>query len=324
MPDDTTLPVAQDARAIMTPVILDGDTSRLSADQKVDYLFAVCRTVGVNPMTQPFQFVKLQGREVLYATRTCTDELRARHGISLDVLSEEIRNGLIVVRVKATNAQGRSDSDLGAVPAVYPQTYRDRSGQFKPHPRAGKPLEGEDFSNALMKATTKAKRRVTLSLCGLGWLDETEVASVQQAELDLAQARDARPTPKAQPMLSVVLSDGEVKEFPKTRRSEGIPALLDLLALELAQHGPRLMLEPDNISLLDNIAKLPEFASRVADIRAAANKALVPDADLTDEALGIPDFDPETDDAAEPDPVSERAAVRRGAVPSDTQDPMPA
>lgn len=32
-----------------------------------------------------------------------------------------------------------------------------------------------------MKAETKAKRRVTLSVAGLGWLDETEVVSVPDA-----------------------------------------------------------------------------------------------------------------------------------------------
>jgi hypothetical protein len=32
-----------------------------------------------------------------------------------------------------------------------------------------------------MKATTKAKRRATLSICGLGWLDETEVETIPHA-----------------------------------------------------------------------------------------------------------------------------------------------
>ena len=37
---------------------------------------------------------------------------------------------------------------------------------------------GEQLANAMMKAETKAKRRVTLSICGLGLLDETEVEDV--------------------------------------------------------------------------------------------------------------------------------------------------
>ena len=32
-------------------------------------------------------------------------------------------------------------------------------------------LNGEDLANAMMKCETKAKRRVTLSICGPGMLD---------------------------------------------------------------------------------------------------------------------------------------------------------
>ena len=33
-----------------------------------------------------------------------------------------------------------------------------------------------------MKAETKAKRRVTLSICGMGWLDESEIESIPNAK----------------------------------------------------------------------------------------------------------------------------------------------
>jgi hypothetical protein len=39
-------------------------------------------------------------------------------------------------------------------------------------------LKGDALANALMKCETKAKRRVPLSLAGLGWLDETELATI--------------------------------------------------------------------------------------------------------------------------------------------------
>jgi hypothetical protein len=44
-------------------------------------------------------------------------------------------------------------------------------------------LKGEALANAEMKAVTKAKRRLTLSICGLGWLDETEISTVPDAEV---------------------------------------------------------------------------------------------------------------------------------------------
>jgi hypothetical protein len=43
-------------------------------------------------------------------------------------------------------------------------------------------LKGESKANAMMKAETKAKRRVTLSICGLGMLDETEVETIPSAQ----------------------------------------------------------------------------------------------------------------------------------------------
>jgi hypothetical protein len=56
---------------------------------------------------------------------------------------------------------GRCDEDIGAVSI--------------------KSLQGEALANALMKATTKAKRRATLSICGLSFVDESEIDSIQDA-----------------------------------------------------------------------------------------------------------------------------------------------
>jgi hypothetical protein len=42
-------------------------------------------------------------------------------------------------------------------------------------------LQGEARANAVMKAITKAKRRVTLSICGLGLMDESEALTLPGA-----------------------------------------------------------------------------------------------------------------------------------------------
>lgn len=42
---------------------------------------------------------------------------------------------------------------------------------------------GDALANALMKAGTKSKRRVTLSIAALGWLDETEVETIPRVNL---------------------------------------------------------------------------------------------------------------------------------------------
>jgi hypothetical protein len=121
----------------------------------------VCESLGLNPLTQPFQYVLLGGRLVLYARKDACDQLRKIHGVSLQIVEKTVADDLAVVHVRATAAGGRSDEDLGAVSL------------------AG--LKGEARCNAILKAITKAKRRVTLSICGLGFLDETEVAAVPDA-----------------------------------------------------------------------------------------------------------------------------------------------
>lgn len=136
-------------------VLIQGDLSRLTPDERSEYYFKVCKSVGLNPLTQPFAYITLNGRLVLYALRSCTDQLRSMHEVSVDELVETEREGVFVVTARVHNRSGRTDIAKGAV----------HIGGLK----------GEHLANALMKAETKAKRRATLSICGLGILDEAEL-----------------------------------------------------------------------------------------------------------------------------------------------------
>ena len=147
---------------ILEEVVVGGDLSRIDGAERVDYYKNVCNSVGLNPLTKPFEYIKLNGKLTLYAKRDCTDQLRSLHGVSVKVLDTVVDDGLYIVRVAAQDKSGRHDEDMGAVPI------------------AG--LRGDARANAMAKAHTKAKRRVTLSICGLGWLDETEVEDINKAE----------------------------------------------------------------------------------------------------------------------------------------------
>ena len=142
-------------------VIARGDLSNLSPQQRVIHYHNVCRSLGLNPVTQPFAYITLSGKLTLYAKRDACDQLRKLHGINIQIPDRTVHDGLLTVHAKATDKTGRTDEDLGVVSI------------------AG--LRGEAASNAVMKAVTKAKRRVTLSICGLGFLDETEVEDIPDA-----------------------------------------------------------------------------------------------------------------------------------------------
>ena len=142
-------------------VLIQGDVGKMSAEQRVDYYNALCNSLGLNPLTQPFEYLTLNGKVKLYAKKDCTDQLRRIYGISIKLTSKDIMGDIYVVTAEATNASGRSDESTGAVPV--------------------QGLKGEALANATMKAETKAKRRVTLSICGLGMLDESEIDSIPGA-----------------------------------------------------------------------------------------------------------------------------------------------
>ena len=135
--------------------------ARLSNEQRKAYYIEVCKSVGLNPLTKPFDYLQLGGKMILYARKDATDQLRRIHNIDLSISSREIISGVYIVTAKATMPGGRSDESTGAV-------FIDG-------------IKGEPLANTYMKAETKAKRRVTLSIVGLGWLDESEVSSIPDA-----------------------------------------------------------------------------------------------------------------------------------------------
>lgn len=154
---------AQDGAAVIERVVIEGDLSKLSPAERVAYYRRVCESLGLNPYTKPFDYIVLNGKLTLYARKDATEQLRKLHGVSITIVAREWLQdlGVYAVTARATTPDGRTDEAIGAVHV------------------AG--LKGESLANALMKAETKAKRRVTLSICGLGWLDETEVSDIPDA-----------------------------------------------------------------------------------------------------------------------------------------------
>jgi len=148
--------------AIMESVLLGGDLSKLTPDQRVSYYRHVCESVGLNPLTKPFDYMTLNGKLTLYAKKDATDQLRNINGVSIDDVDIVENETQFLVKVKGHDKTGRADVEIGVV------SKKDMQG---------------NLGNVQMKAVTKAKRRLTLSLCGLGWLDETEVETIRDARL---------------------------------------------------------------------------------------------------------------------------------------------
>jgi len=148
---------------IMEQLIIGGDLAKMEAGQRVDYYNTLCKSLGLNPLTKPFEYITLNGTLKLYARKDATDQLRSIQNVSVVITDRTITNEIYVVSARAELPNGRTDESTGAVNV--------------------QGLKGDNLANALMKAETKAKRRVTLSIVGLGFLDETEIEDKGTGEI---------------------------------------------------------------------------------------------------------------------------------------------
>lgn len=155
--------ITQRETKITESLILKGDLSALASDDKVTYYKGYCERLGLDPFTKPFDILRLNGRDVLYLTRAGAQQLNKLHGVSHAITSRELmaEAGIFQVVARATLPDGRFTESMSAVSVSN--------------------LKGEAYCNALMKAETKAKRRATLDLLGLGILSEEETITIEGA-----------------------------------------------------------------------------------------------------------------------------------------------
>lgn len=236
-----TIAQRENGAAMLEKVVVGGDLSKLSAAERLAFYQQTCESLGLNPLTRPFEYITLNGRLTLYARRDATDQLRRLNGISIRIVRRDIEDGVYVVEASATDKTGRTDTSIGAVPI---------DG-----------LKGEAKANALMKAETKAKRRVTLSICGLGMLDETEVESFAGPQAALEDPKPAVPegTSGAHSDLASadVLTDAQKRTIWALGKTLGAPADKDGFKAWLSE---RTGLEVVSLSEMTR-----PFASRVID-----------------------------------------------------------
>src|SRR5262245_41864765 len=98
---------------ILEQVLIGGDLSGLTSQQRADYYLAVCRALGLNPLTKPFEYLTLNGKLRLYALRNCADQLRRLHGISLSIVNRQRLQVLYIVTAHAKEKTGRDDENTG-------------------------------------------------------------------------------------------------------------------------------------------------------------------------------------------------------------------
>jgi hypothetical protein len=154
--------------------LIGGNLVNLSPEERVSLYMATCKSLRLNHLTNPFCYILVADWEndteklILYAAKNCTDQLRQIHGVAVipNSLRQWREDGMLKASVSVTTRNGRTDSDIGVIPLK----------RWSKKKREVYELTGAALANAEMHVVTKAKRRATLSVCGLGGIvDESEL-----------------------------------------------------------------------------------------------------------------------------------------------------
>ena len=178
-------------------VLSGGDLSKLTTEQRTDYLVRLCNQLGLNPLLKPFDFIPNgKGGLLLYANKSCAAQLRDAYNISIIQLyagplmyGEEMVKDVYQVIVLATMPSKEGVRQQVEVGASYVGG-----------------LKGEALANKIMHTMTKATRRATLAIKGIGIPDESELEDQPQFQKDIAKrANDIK-------RIEVVPLDNPIKE----------------------------------------------------------------------------------------------------------------
>jgi hypothetical protein len=160
---------------VVSSIVLRGDLSGLTETQLTRYYASLCESLSLDVRYKPFDLITFQGKRVLYANRACTDMLAKLHGITREIIDgprfvELDKTKAIICIARVTSPSGRQETATAVVPATDP-------------------------INGMMKCETKAKRRATLAILGLGLLDHTELETIPGVRLPTApQSSEEVPT----------------------------------------------------------------------------------------------------------------------------------
>jgi hypothetical protein len=154
----TALANPEDAAAAITHYLGTGDLSRLPAEQRAALYLDTCASLNLNPRTRPFDWIEFYDPETkgkkltLYPNRSCAEQIRRQHQISVRIVSEDIVGKLFKVVAEGRKPNGVTDTATAYVPLT------DKDGNA---------LVGQRLANAFMKGQTVAKRRLTFSMVGM-------------------------------------------------------------------------------------------------------------------------------------------------------------
>ncbi|MFZ9812289.1 MAG: Rad52/Rad22 family DNA repair protein [Burkholderiaceae bacterium] len=235
-------PGAVEPRQVLDPkiqesIVLRGDLSGLNEAQKKEYYLFRCKQVGLDAAAKPFDLLKLNGKEILYANAGATQQLCSIHRLSTQITHRERIDDIYIVSVRVTAADGRVSENQGAVSV----------GSAR----------GDALANAILKATTKAIRRAVLAHCGLGMMDETEVETIPEARvMPMVITEDVKPTEQVQEGIVFMVPGAKEAYARYATNDDWVGGFLDMV--EKIENSKKFSIS-DKMARLDQLEEANSF-----------------------------------------------------------------
>src|SRR4051794_16290833 len=176
-PEQRDLAVAdpEAAAGALAHVLGTGDLYQLTNEQRVAHYLNLCQSLGLNPLSRPFQWIEFKEGEntpavlTLYFKPSGAAQLLRNHQISVYFPRKEIVGELFVCEAEGRAPNGRTGHATKYVPLT---------GKY------GK-LTGNRLANAFMSAESGALRRLALNMFGLSTgPDPDELRTVKVVTVD--------------------------------------------------------------------------------------------------------------------------------------------
>lgn len=202
MPD---IEMTTEEKQLSARFTLEGSMHTWAPADKIKYLAYLNRRVGLpfgtigllRTESEDWKTKQVNIKEIPYASRQTTIELAELKQISLE------RRERIVTDMEAEYCYRATDIKTGR--------FVDATGSCALIGKNGNPLPAQQRSNKIMHAETKAKRRAALEICGLAFLDDSELESIEGATV---VALDGAEAPKGNGAATAAPKGGQSKAVP--------------------------------------------------------------------------------------------------------------
>ena len=164
-----SLPLAA-VKASMT-----GNWNGVTDMDRVKFIKHMCDSLSIDLVLNPFRFIDMRGKTVLYATAEAAFSLARKNKLTVQIIEEKFNKDTMILttHVRAKFPNGTFTDDVGKLFI------------------GG--LSRQDRANAEMKCITKGKRRAILSSLGLSILDESELEEAKEQHHDATEYNQAEP-----------------------------------------------------------------------------------------------------------------------------------